>query len=74
MKINTDGSSKGNLGHDGIGGIGQSGDGDVVFFFSTYMRQYSNNCMEAFSILHVIEWGCYLGSCNIIYVRFLDSG
>ena len=57
MKINTDGSSRGNPGHAGIGGIGRDNAGGMVFLFSTYKGQYSNNLMEALAINTAIERG-----------------
>ena len=61
LKINTDDSSRGNPGHAGIGGIGRSNDGAVVFIFSTYKGQHSNNLMEALAIKTVVERGCSIG-------------
>ncbi|XP_057871389.2 uncharacterized protein LOC131077832 [Cryptomeria japonica] len=66
LKINTDGSSRGNPGHAGIGGIGRSKDGDVVFCFSVYKGLYSNNLMEALAIKTAVERGCSLGWRRII--------
>ena len=61
LKINTDGSSRGNPGHAGIGGIGRDNEGGTMFLFSTYKGQYSNNLMEALAIKTAIERGCSLG-------------
>ena len=66
MNINTDGSSRGNPGHAGIGGIGRDNEGGTVFLFSTYKGQYSNNLMEALAIKIVVERGCSLGWKRII--------
>ena len=66
LKINTDGSSRGNPGHAGIGGIGRDNAGGMVFIFSTYKGQYSNNLMEALAIKTAIERGCSLGWKKII--------
>ncbi|XP_059064240.1 uncharacterized protein LOC131856461 [Cryptomeria japonica] len=66
LKINTDGSSRGNPGHAGIGAIGRSDDGGAVFLLSVYKGQHSNNLMEALAIKVVIERGCSLGWRKII--------
>ena len=66
LNINTDGSSRGNLGHAGIEGIGRDNDGGMMFLFSTYKGQYSNNLMEALAIKIVVERGCCLGWKRII--------
>ena len=66
MKINTDGSSQGNPGHASIGAIGRRNDGEVVFLFSIYKGQHSNNLMEALAIKIVVERGCSLGWEEII--------
>ena len=66
MKINTDGSSRGNPSHVGIGAIGRGNDGVVVFMLSIYKGQYSNNLMEALAIKIVVERGCSLGWKEII--------
>lgn len=47
LKINTDGSSRGNPGHAGIGGVGQDSSGNVQFLLSVYKGLYTNNLMEA---------------------------
>ena len=36
LKINTDGSSRGNPGQAGVGGIGRDMDGNVIFIFSIH--------------------------------------
>lgn len=66
LKINTDGSSRGNPGHASIGGIGRGDDGCAVFFFSIYIGQHSNNLMEALTFKIVVERGYSLGWRNII--------
>ena len=66
LKINTDGSSRGNPGHAGIGAIGRGNDGEVVFLLSSYKGQHSNNLMEALAIKDAIERGCSLGWRKII--------
>ncbi|XP_059070269.1 uncharacterized protein LOC131859968 [Cryptomeria japonica] len=67
LKSNTNGSSKGNLSLAGIGGVGRSSDGRVVFFFSSFKGVHSNNLMEAVVILHALEKGCALGWKKIAY-------
>ena len=55
LKINTDGSSRGNPCHDGIGAIGRGNDSVVVFMLSIYKGQYSNNLMEVLAIKIDVE-------------------
>ena len=50
LKINTDDSSWGNLGHASIGGIVRGNDGGTIFLFSIYKGQHYNNLMEALAI------------------------
>ena len=66
LKINTDGSSRGNPGHSGIGAIGRGSDGGLIFLLSSYKGQHSNNLMEALAIKVAIERGCSLGWRQII--------
>ena len=66
LKINTDGSSRGNPGHAGIGAIGRGDDGGAIFLFSVYKGQHSNNLMEALAIKVAIECGFSLGWRKII--------
>ena len=66
MKINIDGSSRGNPCHAGIGALGRGNDDVVVFMLSIYKGQYSNNLMEALSINIAVERGCSLGWKEII--------
>ena len=66
LKINTDGSSRGNPGHAGIGAIGRGSDGGLIFLLSSYKGQHSNNLMEALAIKVAIERGCSLGWRQII--------
>lgn len=61
LKINSDGSSRGNPGQAGVGGIGRDFDGNVIFMFSIYKGVHSNNVMEALAIKIAIERGCSLG-------------
>ncbi|XP_057838008.1 uncharacterized protein LOC131048149 [Cryptomeria japonica] len=61
LKINTDDSSRGNLGHAGIGGVGRDSFGDFQFIFSVYMGLHTNNLMEAQAILLALERTSKLG-------------
>lgn len=66
LKINTDGSSRGNPGHARGGGIGKDNSGKAIFFFSEYKGIQSNNYMEALVVLMALERGCALGWSKII--------
>ncbi|XP_057836070.2 uncharacterized protein LOC131046358 [Cryptomeria japonica] len=66
LKINSDGSSRGNPGHAGIGGVGRDSSGDVQFIFSEYKGLHTNNLMEAQAILVAMEWANQLGWRRII--------
>lgn len=61
LKVNTYGSSRGNPGHAGIGGIGRDDVCCAIFFFSIYKGQHSNNLMEPLAIKFAIEFGYSLG-------------
>lgn len=67
LKINADGSSRGNPRPVGIGRVGRDCSGSVIFFFSIHKGQYSNKFMEGLVILWAIERACALGSHRIIY-------
>lgn len=47
LKINIDGSSRGNPGLVGVGGIGRDAYGNVIFILSIHKGVQSNNVMEA---------------------------
>ena len=66
LKINTDGSSRGNPGHAGIGAIGRVSDGDAIFLLSSYKGRHSNNLMEALAIKVAMEKACTLGWRKIV--------
>ena len=66
LKINTDGSSRGNPGHASIGAIGRGNDGGAVLMLSIYKGQHSNNLMEALAIKIDVERRCSLGWKEII--------
>ncbi|XP_057868067.2 uncharacterized protein LOC131075253 [Cryptomeria japonica] len=66
LKINSDGSSRGNPGHAGIGGVGRDSSGDVQFIFSEYKGLHTNNLMEAQAILVAMERANQLGWRRII--------
>ena len=55
LKINTDGSSYGNLGLASIGGVAHCSFCEVKLFFSVHKGDYNNNLMEAQAILYVVE-------------------
>ena len=55
LKINTDGSSKGNPTPAGIGGVGRDSKGDVQFVVSIYKGHHTNNLMEAIAILYAMK-------------------
>ena len=61
LKINTDGSSKGNPSPAGIGGVGRDSKGDIQFVFCIYKFLHTNNLMEAIAILYVVKNVCDLG-------------
>ncbi|XP_059067440.1 uncharacterized protein LOC131858265 [Cryptomeria japonica] len=56
LKLNTDGSSRGNPSHAG----------NVQFIFSVYKGLRTKNSMEALVILYVVERRCHLGWRRII--------
>ena len=66
LKINTDGSSRGNPGPTSIGGVVRCSSGDVKFFFSIHKGSYTNNLMEAQTILYVVEQCCLRGWSKVI--------
>lgn len=61
LKINTDGSSRGNPGPAGLGGIGRDSLGSVVFLFSIYEGVHTINLMEGMAILYAFEEAYDLG-------------
>ena len=60
LKINIDGSPQGNLGFNGIGGVGRDCFGDIQSLFSIYKGYHTNNLMEALAILVVVEQSAWL--------------
>ena len=66
LKINTDGSSRGNSGPTGIGGVTHCSSSDVKFFFSMHKGYHSNNLMDTLSILYAMEQCCLRGWRKII--------
>lgn len=66
LKINTDGSSRGNLGPTGIGGVGRDWVGKTVFFFYIHKGQHANNFMEGLAILYALERAYALGWHKVI--------
>ncbi|XP_057832730.2 uncharacterized protein LOC131043536 [Cryptomeria japonica] len=61
-----DGSSRGNPGHAGIGGVGRDSSTVVQFILSVYMGLHTNNLMEAQAILLALEYASKLGWRRII--------
>lgn len=55
LKINNDGSSRGNLGSADIGGVARCNFGEVKFFFLVHKSDHTNSLMEAQAILYVVE-------------------
>ena len=66
LKINTDGSSRGNLGPAGIGGIGRDAMGSLIFIFSIYDRIQTINLVEGLVILATLEKAHALGLRRIV--------
>lgn len=66
IKINTDGSSRGNPGPTGVGGVGRNSRGEVVFLFSVHKARHSNNFMEGFAILYALEQAWEQGHRQVI--------
>ena len=66
MKINTDGSSRGNPGPAGIGGIGRDAMGSVIFIFSIYEGTQTINLVEGLAILAALEKAHALGWRRIV--------
>ena len=67
LKINTDGSSSGNPGSAGIGGIGRDSSGSVVFIFLANKGVQTINRMEGFAILYALKRAYALGWRRVIY-------
>ena len=59
LMLNTDGSSRGNPRHVGIGGVDRDSYGVVQFYLFSYKGFHTNIFMESFAILYVLEM-CYL--------------
>ena len=55
LKINTNGSSRGNLDLAGIGGIGRDSLGSVIFIFSIYDGIQTINPVEGLAILAALR-------------------
>lgn len=66
LKINTDGSSKGNPGPARIGGVGRDSTGSVVFLFSSYEGTKTVNLMEGLAIFSALEQAYALGWRKVI--------
>ena len=66
MKINTDGSSRGNPGPASIGGIGRDSQGSVIFIISIYDGIQTINLVEGLAILATLEKAYALGWRRIV--------
>lgn len=66
LKINTDGSSRGNPGPTGVGGIGRDFRGSTIFFFSIHEGVQPINLMEGLAILYAFERAFFLGWRKVI--------
>ncbi|XP_059066340.1 uncharacterized protein LOC131061549 [Cryptomeria japonica] len=66
LKINTDGSSRGNPGPTGIGGIGRDSSRSVVFIFSANEGVQTVNRMEGLAILYALKRAYALGWRKVI--------
>jgi len=66
LKINTDGSSRGNPGPAGIGGIGRDAMGSVIFIFSIYEGNQTINLVEGLAILAALKKAHALGWRRIV--------
>lgn len=56
LNVFTDGGSRGNPGDAGIGGVVFNAQKDLLYEFSKYMGQATNNEAEYTALLHVLEW------------------
>ena len=66
LKINIDGSSRGNLGLTSIGGAGRDVMGSVVFIFSVNKGVQTVNRMEGLAILYALKRAYALGWHKVI--------
>ncbi|KAF5454807.1 hypothetical protein F2P56_024444, partial [Juglans regia] len=71
VKLNTDGSSLGNPGASGIGGIIRNNHGNLIHAFSSFIGIGSNNRAELLALLHGIQV-CKSLSLNYVHIE-LDS-
>lgn len=56
LNVFTDGGSRGNPGDAGIGGVVFNAQKDLLYEFSKYIGQATNNEAEYTALLHVLEW------------------
>ena len=63
LKINTDGSFRGNLGPSGIG---RDSSGSIVFIFLVNKGVQTFNKMEGLAILYALKWAYALGWRKVI--------
>lgn len=66
IKINTDGSFRGDLGPAGIGRVGRDNMGEVVFFFLVHKGWFSNKFMKGLAIFYALEHALELGWQKVI--------
>jgi len=66
LKINTDDSSRGNLGPSRIGGVGKDFFGFGGLLFSVHKGMQTIKLMEGLAILYAFEWAYDLGWCKVI--------
>ena len=66
LKINTDGSSRGNPSSTRIGGIGRDSSRSVVFIFLANKGVQTVNKMEGLAILYALKWAYALGWRKVI--------
>lgn len=56
LEVFTDGGSRGNPGDAGIGGVVYGVNKSVMFEFSEYIGETTNNVAEYTALLHVLKW------------------
>ena len=66
LKINTNGSSKGNPSLASIASVSRDSKGDIQFMFSIYKDVQTTNLMEAIALLYAMNNSCDLGRRRLI--------
>jgi ribonuclease HI len=56
LEVFTDGGSRGNPGDAGIGGVIYGANKSLLFEFSAYIGETTNNVAEYKALLHALEW------------------